>query len=199
MILSCQVIKDYTDFIIILINTGDQTAFRIEIKTTSDDLENNQKETFSNHRHCLELYGFLLHWFLIAVEKNTTTAKITKKKSNQNELKTFDWSNQKLKAFDTASWLLDLKLSKIWTMAPERIAFINLFTKPAYQLFENPVNAKSNRVKERVFRILGLCVKYYDHAFGKYYIVNTPINIYSSISSCSNNHHAKSSILGAFS
>lgn len=50
-------------------------------------------------------------------------------------------------------------------MAPERITFITLFTKPAYQLFENPVNAKSNRVKERVFRILGLCVKFYDHSF----------------------------------
>ncbi|KAG1142022.1 hypothetical protein G6F37_007640 [Rhizopus arrhizus] len=142
------------------------SAFRIEIKSTSDDLENDQKETFSNHRHYLELYGYLIHWFLISAEENATISKTAKKsKSSDNDLRTFDWSNQKLKAFDTASWLLDLKLSKIWTMTPERITFITLFTKPAYQLFENPVNAKSTRVKERVFRILGLCVKYYDHAF----------------------------------
>lgn len=116
----------------------------------------------------MELYGYLIHWFLISAEENATISKTAKKsKSSDNDLRTFDWSNQKLKAFDTASWLLDLKLSKIWTMTPERITFITLFTKPAYQLFENPVNAKSTRVKERVFRILGLCVKYYDHAFGK--------------------------------
>ncbi|KAI9271447.1 non-SMC mitotic condensation complex subunit 1 [Sporodiniella umbellata] len=142
------------------------SAFRIEIKSTSDDLEKDERESFSNHRHYLELYGYLIHWFLNSAEENATISKTAKKsKSDQNDLKTFDWSNQKLKAFDTASWLLDLKLGKLWTVAPERTTFITLFTKPAYQLFENPVSAKSSRVKERVFRILGLCVKFYEHSF----------------------------------
>jgi condensin complex subunit 1 len=149
------------------------TAFRVEVKSTSEDLDNNEKDTFNNHRLYLELYGFLIHWFLFLAEDNaTSSAMVRKSKSNHrstagNDLKVYDWSSQKLKAFDLASWLLSLKLTKIWTLTPDRIAFVTLFTKPAYQLFENPAHAKSSPIKERVFRILSLCIKHYDHLSGK--------------------------------
>jgi hypothetical protein len=125
------------------------------------------------------------------------------KAKNTNDLKTFDWSPQKLKAFDLASWLIDLKLSKIWTLTPDRVNFVTLFTKPAYQLFENPAHAKSNPIKERIFRILSLCIKHYDHLFGKslhthIYMIVCLILFFIKIFSCSNYHHAKSSILGTF-
>ncbi|KAI7899930.1 non-SMC mitotic condensation complex subunit 1, partial [Cokeromyces recurvatus] len=146
------------------------SAFRVEIKSTSEDLDNNEKETFNNHRYNLELYGFLIHWFLLLAEENATSSNIIRKSKtaqssslSNNDLRTFDWSSQKLKAFDLASWLLGLKLTKIWTLTPDRVNFVTLFTKPAYQLFENPVYAKSNPIKERIFRILSLCIKYYDH------------------------------------
>ncbi|OBZ84409.1 Condensin complex subunit 1 [Choanephora cucurbitarum] len=144
------------------------SGFQAEIKATADDVENNEKESFSNHRLHLEMYSFLIYWFLLQAEDNATTSTMMRKsKTNQasgnNDLKTFDWSSQKLKAFDLANWLLGLKLAKIWTLPPDRIAFINLFTKPAYQLFENPVYAKSSQIKERIFRVLSLCVKHYDH------------------------------------
>jgi condensin complex subunit 1 len=117
------------------------------------------------------LYGFLVHWFLLLAEENTTSSSMVRKSksipSAANNLKTFDWSSQKLKAFDFASWLLGLKLTKLWTLSPDRVAFVTLFTKPAYQLFENPAHAKSNPIKERIFRILSLCVKHYDHLPGK--------------------------------
>lgn len=118
----------------------------------------------------MELYGYVIHWFLLLAEDNTTSSKMIRKNKSSastNDLKTFDWSSQKLKAFDLTSWLLDLKLSKIWTLTPDRINFVTLFTKPAYQLFENPAHAKSNPIKERIFRILSLCIKHYDHLFGK--------------------------------
>jgi condensin complex subunit 1 len=146
-------------------------AFRVEVKSTSDDLDNNEKDTFNNHRLYLELYGFLIHWFLFLAEDNATSSTMVRKSKSShhsaNDLKTFDWSSQKLKAFDLASWLLGLKLTKIWTLTPDRITFVTLFTKPAYQLFENPAHAKSNPIKERVFRILSLCIKHYDHLSGK--------------------------------
>ncbi|KAI7890796.1 non-SMC mitotic condensation complex subunit 1 [Mucor mucedo] len=140
-------------------------AFRVEIKSTKDDLDQNEKDTFNNHRNYLELYSYSVHWFLLLVEDNTTTSKmvVRRAKNSTNDLKTFDWSTQKLKVFDLASWLLDLKLSKIWTLTPDRVHFVTLFTKPAYQLFENPAHAKSSQIKERIFRILSLCIKNYDH------------------------------------
>jgi condensin complex subunit 1 len=132
-------------------------------------LDKNEKDSFNNHKFYLELYGFLIHWLLLSAEDNTTSSKMVRKsKSSANDLKTFDWSTQKLKAFDIASWLLDLKLSKIWTLTPDRVNFTILFTKPAYQLFENPAHVKSNSIKERVFRILSLCIRHYDHLFGKF-------------------------------
>lgn len=142
------------------------SALRVEVKATKDDLDQNEKDTFLNHRLNLELYGYLIHWFLLLAEDNTTSSKMVRKsKTTTSDLKTFDWSSQKLKAFDLASWLLDLKLSKIWTLSPDRVNFVTLFTKPAYQLFENPAYAKSNAIKERIFRILSLCIKHYDHLF----------------------------------
>lgn len=143
----------------------------MEIKSTKDDLDQNEKETFNSHRNYLELYSYLIHWFLLLVEDNTTTSKmvVRKSKNSTTDLKTFDWSTQKLKAFDLGSWLLDSKLSKIWTLTPDRVQFVTLFTKPAYQLFENPTHAKSSQIKERIFRILSLCIKNYDHLFGKFW------------------------------
>ncbi|KAK4520610.1 uncharacterized protein ATC70_006488 [Mucor velutinosus] len=143
------------------------SAFRVEIKATADDLENNEKETFNNHRLHLELYGFLVHWFLLLAEEHSTSSNMVRKakpsSAGGHNLKTFDWSAQKLKAFDLASWLLDLKLTKLWTLPPDRLTFVTLFTKPAYQLLENPAHAKSNPIKERIFRVISLCVKHYDH------------------------------------
>ncbi|EPB86159.1 hypothetical protein HMPREF1544_07061 [Mucor circinelloides 1006PhL] len=143
------------------------SAFRVEIKATADDLENNEKETFNNHRLHLELYGFTVHWFLLLAEEHSTSSNMVRKNKSGaaggHNLKTFDWSAQKLKAFDLASWLLDLKLTKLWTLPPDRLTFVTLFTKPAYQLLENPAHAKSNPIKERIFRVISLCVKQYDH------------------------------------
>lgn len=145
------------------------SAFRVEIKNTAEDLDHNEKDTFNNHRLHLEFYGFLVHWFLLQAEDNTTTSSVLRKSkssNNSNDLRTFDWSSQKLKSFDLVSWLFGLKLNKIWTMPPDRIAFVNLFTKPAYQLFENPANVKAQQTKDRVFRIISLCIKHYDHLPG---------------------------------
>ncbi|KAL0080987.1 non-SMC mitotic condensation complex subunit 1-domain-containing protein [Phycomyces blakesleeanus] len=143
------------------------SAFRAEVKATSDGLENNEKETFQEHRRYLELYGFLVHWFLLAAEEKTTnvSTKSKKGKARTDDSGRFDWSTQKQKAFDIVGWMLELKLTKIWTMTPDRNTFISLFTKPAYQIFENPSNAKSNEIKKRVFKVLGMCIKNYNHAF----------------------------------
>lgn len=119
----------------------------------------------------MELYGFTVHWFLLLAEEHSTSSNMVRKNKSGaaggHNLKTFDWSAQKLKAFDLASWLLDLKLTKLWTLPPDRLTFVTLFTKPAYQLLENPAHAKSNPIKERIFRVISLCVKQYDHLPGK--------------------------------
>ncbi|KAI8393588.1 non-SMC mitotic condensation complex subunit 1-domain-containing protein [Radiomyces spectabilis] len=141
------------------------SAFKSEIRTASDDLDNNEKDTFAGHRQHLELYSFLIYWFLTAVEEKSsgTTTKSKKGKHRSDDANAKDYSTQKAKAFDAIGWLLELKLGNIWTLTPERNTFITLFTKPAYQVFENPHYVKSSIVKTRAFKILSLCIKNYGH------------------------------------
>ncbi|KAI7859019.1 armadillo-type protein [Circinella umbellata] len=150
------------------------SAFRAEIKATSDDLDNNEKDTFVGHRQSLEHYGFLVHWILIVSEQSSSlssvvaTSSSTKpKKGKSRATEVTDWTAQKTKAFDLIARLLEIKISKIWTLTPERQTFISLFTKPAFQLFEDPATSKSHskEIKYRAFRILGLCIKYYGYMF----------------------------------
>ncbi|KAI9263006.1 non-SMC mitotic condensation complex subunit 1-domain-containing protein [Helicostylum pulchrum] len=142
------------------------SAYRVEIKSVNEDIEQNEKDTFNNHRLYLELYSYLVHWFLMLAEDTVQAPKNSRKSKATNfNPKAFDWNSQKLKSFDLASWLLDLKLSKIWTLTPDRVNFVALFTKPAYMLFENPLQVKSRPIKDRIFRILSLCIKHYEHLF----------------------------------
>ncbi|KAI9250588.1 non-SMC mitotic condensation complex subunit 1, partial [Phascolomyces articulosus] len=145
-----------------------------EVKATSDDLDNSEKDTFTNHRQSLEHYGFLVYWILIVSDESstssitvsgTTSSKPKKGKSRGTEVT--DWSAHKIKAFDLIARLLDIKITKIWTLTPERQTFIGLFTKPAFQIFEDPATSKSHtkEIKHRAFRILGLCIKYYGYMF----------------------------------
>ncbi|KAF7729652.1 Condensin complex subunit [Apophysomyces ossiformis] len=143
------------------------SAFKTEIKDMSDSLANNDKEELMAHRVYLEIYGFLIHWMLLAVGQKEasggTKTKASKGKGRMDDDRGWDWSTQKAKAFDLIACLLELKLTKLWTITTERNTFISLFTKPAYQIFENPASAKSGVVTSKVFRVLGLCIKHYDH------------------------------------
>lgn len=42
-----------------------------------------------------------------------------------------------------------------------------MFTKPAFQVFENKNNTKAGDIKMRVFKVLGICITQYNQAFGK--------------------------------
>ncbi|KAG0193993.1 Condensin complex subunit [Apophysomyces sp. BC1034] len=139
-----------------------------EIKDTSDSLASNEKDAFMGHRINLELYGFLIHWLLLAVEQKASSQNAKTKKGKARATDDdggWDWTTQKSKAFDLIACLLELKLAKIWTLTPERNTFISLFTKPAYQIFENPASAKSGTVTSKVFKVLSICIKHYEHLF----------------------------------
>ncbi|RUS21746.1 hypothetical protein BC937DRAFT_91534 [Endogone sp. FLAS-F59071] len=156
------------------------SGFENEIKSTSDDIDTDETDSFPQHRLALEMYGFILQWFVnIAEEKATSkvapekTAAVAKPKKGragkareeEDSGPGWDWTKQKQKTFDLMVRVLELRINKIWTLAPERDVFISVFTKPAFQVFENKNNSKAGDIKTRVFKVLGICITQYNQAF----------------------------------
>ncbi|KAI8577831.1 hypothetical protein K450DRAFT_250238 [Umbelopsis ramanniana AG] len=146
------------------------SAFRQEIKATSADIEANEKETFATHKTVLEMYGFILHWFLLTMEEKSSSTsgkmKRSKSKAQDDDSSTWDWNPQKLRSFELMASLLELRIQKIWPLTPERDLLLSLFTKPAYQIFESSASIKNSGVKATVFNLLGITVTKYGQAFG---------------------------------
>ncbi|KAJ2958011.1 hypothetical protein NQZ79_g6363 [Umbelopsis isabellina] len=146
------------------------SAFRHEVKATADDIEANEKETFATHKTTLEMYGFIVHWYLITIEDKASSMAGKSKRGNKNkaqddDINTWDWTPQKLKSFELIVFMLEKGISKIWHLNPERDLLLSLFTKPAYQIFEISTSIKNAKVKEIVFHVLGICITKYGQAF----------------------------------
>lgn len=146
------------------------SAFRHEVKATADDIEANEKETFATHKTVLEMYGFIVHWYLITIEDKASSMAGKSKRSNKNktqddDINNWDWTPQKLKSFELIAFMLEKGISKIWHLNPERDLLLSLFTKPAYQIFEISTSIKNAKVKEIIFHVLGICITKYGQAF----------------------------------
>ncbi|CAG8517034.1 9868_t:CDS:10 [Cetraspora pellucida] len=163
------------------------SGFKAEYEATSNDLNEDEEETFSEHRIALEMYGFLLLWLIsnaenkadsksgangtvVATGGRTRRQRQTKSKSSSsstdNSSDEWDWSAQKLIALNLMVKILGLRLKKIWTSTHEKDTFVSLFTKSAYRILENVNNIKDPAIKRVVYQILSTCVKDHNHAFG---------------------------------
>ncbi|CAG8435255.1 1824_t:CDS:10 [Scutellospora calospora] len=159
-------------------------GFQAEYETTSNDLDVDDEESYSEHRIALEMYGFLLVWLISNAENKadsksgvtgTTvitggkTKRLTRTKastSTANLPDEWDWLTQKSNALKLMVNVLELRIKKIWTSTHERDTFVSLFTKSAYRILENVTNTKDSEIKKFVYQILSICVKEYNHAFG---------------------------------
>ena len=58
------------------------------------------------------------------------------------------------KILSTLYQALLLDLERLWNQTKPEEQFINLFTKIAFQLLENPLNTKNKQIKNLLFRIV---------------------------------------------
>ncbi|KAF8935517.1 armadillo-type protein [Dissophora ornata] len=157
------------------------SGFNAEVASTAQDLEINDQDVYMQHREPLEMYGFLIFWIINITEQKATsraastekTAKSTRgkgarasKDNNEADEQSSTWTSEKQKAMDSMSKCLELQLSKIWTATHEKETFISLFFKPAYQILENKENIKNSALKQRVYKVLCICIKRHNHEFG---------------------------------
>lgn len=130
------------------------------------------------HRTPLEMWAFLLQWFVSIGERGVgkssdiapkaTKAKGGKKKAagQSHTQTTFVWEDMLPPVLNTMHRALRLPTSRIWRTTSEKEAFIGCFVKPAYQLCESETHLKNNETKLGIYKIICLAVKFHGHAFG---------------------------------
>lgn len=118
------------------------SGFLSEYEAAQRDLESGDPESYSSHRTPLEMYAFLLQWFVMAAEKvksrmdddapaptaskprrgrggKAANSRTTSKKDSH-----WSWMDQIPATLALISKILRLKSHRIWTTTPDRDAFI---------------------------------------------------------------------------
>jgi condensin complex subunit 1 len=117
------------------------SAFLAQVDSTLRDLEDEDQQTYALHKTALEMYAFLLQWFVSSAEKvkasgeeeaphppargrrgrggKTAGARAATKRTEH-----WTWQDQIPGALMLISKVLRLRTQRIWTTTPERDTFI---------------------------------------------------------------------------
>ncbi|KAK9763414.1 condensin complex non-SMC subunit Cnd1 [Basidiobolus ranarum] len=149
------------------------SGFQTQIDQTEEASSSNNP-SYENHVQALMMYSFLLHWLTGVAEKKAMTksnadknnSKVKKNRSKrEDEQESWDWMQHKQKSLELMSRTLDIKLNKICSSSHERDTCVNLLTRSAYQILENPDNLKAIPVKLQTYHIINKSVLDYEHSF----------------------------------
>lgn len=142
------------------------------------DLESDEQDLLSHHKHLLEIYGFLLQWTISTVEtkaaEKSSTAPAARgrkpkgKKAAADKDANWDSAAQLQIALDTMCKVLRLKLGKIFLTTSERDTFIGLITRPVYLILESEQRIKNTTIRMHAFKVLCIAVKHHGHGYGAY-------------------------------
>lgn len=142
------------------------------------DLESDEQDLLSHHKHLLEIYGFLLQWTISCVEtkaaEKSSTAPAARgrkpkgKKAAADKDANWDSAAQLQIALDTMCKVLRLKLGKIFLTTSERDTFIGLITRPVYLILESEQRIKNTTIRMHAFKVLCIAVKHHGHGYGRY-------------------------------
>ena len=126
------------------------SGFAAQVDATVRDVEQEDQQTFMSHKIPLEMYAFLLQWFVSAAEKVKAPAgeeepetaapararrgrggKIfTARTPTAKRREAWTWIDQIPAALALINKALRLKTQRIWTTTSERDAFIRYFFNP---------------------------------------------------------------------
>lgn len=116
------------------------SAFLAEYESTMRDLDSGDPDALAAHRTPLEMYAFLLHWFVGAAERvkvhddgedapahkprRGRGGKVVNARGAAKRDTQWTWINQVPATLGLISKVLRLKTHRIWTTTPDRDAFI---------------------------------------------------------------------------
>ncbi|KAF8761119.1 Condensin complex subunit [Rhizoctonia solani] len=155
------------------------SGFQAEANAASGDIDADDHESFSHHRTTLEMYAFLLHWFCVTADKqglkdedNGAAAKPKRgkgkaaggKRAASSRAETWSWAEAAPQTLSVVGKILKIKSGRLWVSTPERRAFIDTLTRPAYTITESETLMKDEVIRVNVYKVICMAVKHHDHA-----------------------------------
>ncbi|KAF8890031.1 non-SMC mitotic condensation complex subunit 1-domain-containing protein, partial [Gymnopilus junonius] len=160
------------------------SGLQAEMESTLRDIETGDQHTYMAHKMPLEMYAFLLNWFVTAAEKVKASeegdapaaapaAKGKKGKgkapargaASKKNSTTWTWQEQVVPTLNLiAKFLNNIQSQRLWLTTAERDTFITCITRPAYYVSENEQYMKVQEIKLSVFKVFCRAVKHHGQA-----------------------------------
>ncbi|THU93618.1 hypothetical protein K435DRAFT_187993 [Dendrothele bispora CBS 962.96] len=161
------------------------SGLQSEFDSTLADI--NAGEDYQRHKVPLEMYAFLLQWFVLAAEKvkpidgEAISAAAPRARrgrggrggrtggrsaASRKEAEQWTWNDQipgTLALISKGLLKLQTATLRIWTTTTERETFVSCLTRPAYHIAENETYMKSQEIRNSVYQVICRAVKHQNH------------------------------------
>ncbi|KAE9404631.1 hypothetical protein BT96DRAFT_955569 [Gymnopus androsaceus JB14] len=159
------------------------SGLSVQLESAKRDIQNEDQHVYRNHKAPLEMYAFLLLWFVQAAEmvkgesglstpvpkgrrgrggkagSSRAPARSAKKQSEE-----WSWIDNIPNTLTLIARLLtQLNMQRLWTTNTEREVFINCLTRPVYQIMESETFMKSVEVRQSIYKVICRAVKNHGH------------------------------------
>ncbi|EJU02276.1 hypothetical protein DACRYDRAFT_94650 [Dacryopinax primogenitus] len=148
------------------------------IDQLSHVIEGEDPSSFLPFKPTLERFAFLLQWFVTVAERAAATAPgdaaslakpkgrgAAKKKADGKKRGEWSWDTQIAPTLTLMAKTLKLRTHRLWSTSAERDAFVNCFTRPAYQIAQSETYMKNQDIRLAVYKVICLAVKQHAQGF----------------------------------
>ncbi|KAH9858536.1 non-SMC mitotic condensation complex subunit 1-domain-containing protein [Lenzites betulinus] len=176
------------------------SAYHAQIEATVRDLEDDDPQAALSHKMPLEMYAFLLHWFVSAAEKVKTSGDddapapapkarrgrggkaAASRATARKPAEEWSWQDQVPPTLQLISKLLRVNTRRIWQTSAERETFINCVLRPVYHITENEQYMKSVDIRRGTYKAICLAVKHQGHALAAQISIMQSLQYYEHLS-----------------
>ncbi|KZT24887.1 hypothetical protein NEOLEDRAFT_1156610 [Neolentinus lepideus HHB14362 ss-1] len=174
-----------------------------QVESTLHDVDHEDQQTYLTHKMPLEMYAFLLQWFVSAAEKVKATdneeeapapaptrarrgkggkAGTSRVAAKQKNSTAWTWVNQIPGTLGLISKTLRIKTQRIWTTTAERDTFVSCITRPAYHITESEAYMKDQTIRLGVYKVICLAVKHHGHGLAAQISIMQSLQYYEHLS-----------------
>ncbi|PCH34948.1 hypothetical protein WOLCODRAFT_155593 [Wolfiporia cocos MD-104 SS10] len=158
------------------------SGFQAQVDATMRDIDQEDQQTVMAHKTPLEMYAFLLNWFVGAAEKVKSSGEDevpvapapkprrgrggkagASRAASKKHTEAWTWVDQIPHTLALIAKVLRLKTQRIWMTTAERDTFINCITRPVYHITESEQYIKSQPIRMGAYKVICLAVKHHGH------------------------------------